>query len=70
MDNKGLLIFYTNYQDWKEKMMFKIIDLKLDIWNLVYNGYTKTPPWGEELQKNSQAISKHFFNIPDSILEN
>lgn len=36
-----------NYQEWKEKRKSNLMNLGSNVWNLVWNGYTKTPPSGE-----------------------
>ena len=44
------------------------MNLGSDVWNLVCNGCTKTPPSSEELQNNNVALNDIFGNIRDSTL--
>lgn len=36
-----------NYQEWKQNMKSKLINLGYEVWNLVCNVFTKTPPSSE-----------------------
>lgn len=69
MGNEGMfMLIHDKYQEWKEKMKYKLINLGSDVYNLVCNGCTRSPPSSEELQKNNVAVNEFNGNIPDSTL--
>lgn len=69
MDNKGVFMLSNeNYQERKEEIKSKLMNLGSDVWNLVCKGFSKTPPSGEELQNNNVALNESFGNILDSTL--
>ena len=68
MDNENVpMLRKDNYQQWKEKMKYNL--MYLDVWYLVCNDYTKTPPSNKEVKKNSKALSDIFCSIRDSTLK-
>ena len=70
INNKGNLVLNNaNYWVWKENVKSRIISLGFDLQNLFFNGYTKTPPSSQELQKNGQALNEIFCILPDSELD-
>lgn len=67
MDNAyGNMLRKDNYQQSKENMKSNLMNL--NVWYLVCNGYTKIPPWDEEVKKNNKALSDIFCSIHDSTL--
>ena len=69
MENEGVpMLSNDNYQEWKENMKSKLMNLGSNVWYSVCNGFTKIHPSGEEVQKNSKA-SDNFNLIPDSTLK-
>jgi len=66
MDNQGMFLPNNlNYQYWKEKMKARIISLRSNVWHLVCNGYTKTTPSKQELQKNVQTLNAIYCSLHD-----